>query len=235
MKGRRVFISYSHQDYPLVQTISSYVKDSNDLIWLDRNFVLPGDEWRNKIQKALKSSYCLIFFASTASVKSNEVKLEIDYALHLKKRVIPVLLEECKLPYEVSNLHHINLIGRSEQEVEVFRQVLSAISSKKKAKPAVNKTAVTIVDEVKTSNNFYNTLVVPNRFIWTSSVAGIFLLIFLSYLLIQQNSQTDDTIQMDAEPINGSIDQKSNPDTTQIKVEQERADKLDTMLYHDSN
>jgi hypothetical protein len=187
MKARRIFISYAHQDYPLIQSISASVKDSNDLIWIDRNVIMPGDEWRGKIQKALKSSYCIIFFASTSSVKSKEVKLEIDYAIKLRKRVIPVLLEKCNLPYEVSNLQHINLTYRNQEEVEVFRQILSAISSKRTAKPATNKTAATIAEDIKTSNNFYNTVIVPNRFLWTSTVASIILFSFIAYFLPQAN------------------------------------------------
>ncbi len=183
MKGRRIFISYAHEDYQIIQSISSSVKDSNDLIWLDRNFISPGDVWRDKIEKALKSSYCIIFFASALSVKSKEVKLEIDFALSLRKRVIPVLLEKCSLPYEVSNLHYISLTDRTQQEVEVFREILSGISSRKVAKPLLNKAAVSIVEDIKTSNNFYNKVIVPNRFIWTSTAVSVALLFFINYFL----------------------------------------------------
>jgi hypothetical protein len=120
VKGRQIFISYVHEDYQLIRTISSSINVSNELVWVDRNFIEPGDIWREKIQKALKRSYCLIFFASSLSVKSREVKLEVDFALRLRKRVIPVLLEKCELPYEVSNLHYISLTSRSQQELNYF-------------------------------------------------------------------------------------------------------------------
>jgi hypothetical protein len=56
MKGRKVFISYAHEDYPRIQQISSTFKASNDLIWLDRISIMPGDVWREKIQKASLTS-----------------------------------------------------------------------------------------------------------------------------------------------------------------------------------
>jgi len=153
---------------------------------------LPGDVWRDKIEKALKSSYCVIFFASTSSVKSDEVKLEIDYAIKLKKRIIPVLLEKCQLPYEVSNLHHINLIEKTEIDVEVFHQVLSGISSRKSYKPPTNKTAKAVVKDIKTANGFYNTVILPNRFLWSSTVASLFMIALIGYFLIPENHYTDD-------------------------------------------
>ena len=185
MKGRRIFISYAHDDYSLIQSISASVKDANDLTWIDRNFIIAGDEWRGKIQKALKSSYCLIFFASTSSVKSKEVSLEIAYALKLRKRVIPVLLEKCDLPYEISNLHFVSLTKRNQQEIEVFRQIVSGISLKKRNKPAiVSSTAATIVQDIKSSNSLYNTVIVRNRFLWTATIASVVLFFFIAYWII---------------------------------------------------
>lgn len=184
MGGGRIFISYSHQDYPFVQSVSTSSNGPEDIIWLDRKVIEPGDEWRDKIHKALKKSYCLIFFASTTSVKSPEVIREVDYAIHLRKRVIPVLIEKCELPYQVSNLHYINLINRDQQEMDVFKEVINGISKKRGTKLPTDENAATIVKEVKESNSFINTVIVPHPFKWSSSVAVMFFALFNYQLFI---------------------------------------------------
>ena len=47
----------------------------------------------------------------------------------------------------------------------------------------MNKAAVSIVEDIKTSNNFYNKVIVPNRFIWTSTAVSVALLFFINYFL----------------------------------------------------
>lgn len=198
MKTRQVFISYSHQDQEMIDKLANAVNNSKELIWLDRNFIMPGDVWRDKIEKALKNSYCVIFFASPSSIKSKEAKLEIDYAIKLRKKVIPVLLEKCDLPYEISNLHFVDLTKNTEQEVVVFKQILSGIASRKKNNLPDNKIAAGIVQEVRTSNNFYNTVIVPNRFLWTST-AFVFT-IFLCLTFLWQNPSKVEEIEPDYIP-----------------------------------
>jgi hypothetical protein len=175
MTERKVFYSYAHNDYPIILIVLESVKDSHDLIFTDRNIIKPGDIWREEIGKAIKKCKCLFLFASYNSINSKEVQMEMHFAISLKKKIIPVLLEKCDLPYEINNIHHIDLTNRSEEQLEVFKQTLSGISSKKNAKPPVDDLARVIVKDIKESDSIYNKILLPYKYVWYSTIVMILL------------------------------------------------------------
>jgi hypothetical protein len=73
----------------------------NDLnIWYDEG-ISAGSSWRAKIATAIKGASKLVFFISEASLNSTHCLREIDYALNNDINIIPVYLDDSKLPGEL--------------------------------------------------------------------------------------------------------------------------------------
>lgn len=213
MPDRKIFISYSHEDRVQVDAISSANGDPNEMVWLDRFNLSPGDDWRKNIERAIKSSRCLVLFASPKSVKSKEVLLEVDYALYKRKRVIPVMIKECKLPYQINNRHMINLVDGDPRQLGILKDVITGISKKKRDYTPKTENGAKIIKDVQNSNSFYYTAILPYKYVWASSVAAIVLLFTLQQVSLVSNNSSTSTNTDDLYTVDTSIAMVTPPDT----------------------
>ncbi|CAH1198642.1 hypothetical protein NTGBS_330025 [Candidatus Nitrotoga sp. BS] len=90
-----VFISYSHADTPLVQTLTKRLGDKEIAYWLDENEVTPGNYVSSTLSEGIDSNCVFLLVVSQASLRSEWVAFEIDRALGRAKDgaqiCIPVL------------------------------------------------------------------------------------------------------------------------------------------------
>jgi hypothetical protein len=85
--------------------------------WLDEENLLPGQDWRYEITKAVRESNIVIVCLSRTSVsKPGFVQKEIKYALDVADEkpegsifLIPARLEECSLPDRLSGKQWVDL------------------------------------------------------------------------------------------------------------------------------
>jgi hypothetical protein len=87
-----VFLSYSSADTEKANDIRKALEESDLNCFMADKEIKGGDEWSDKIRKALRVSHevCLLF--SPNSVKSEWVLTEWGAAWVLEKRIVPVLL-----------------------------------------------------------------------------------------------------------------------------------------------
>ena len=98
-----IFISYSTEDYEIVNKIAEDLVKNRYYIWLDKWQLNYGDSLSEKIKNALTDSSLVMIMLSKKSVKSDWCKKELNEALNnelAKKRslIFPVLLEPCEIP-----------------------------------------------------------------------------------------------------------------------------------------
>ena len=92
-----VFISYSSDDYNVVEWIVEQLKNNGIRVWFDKKEVIGGDKFSEKITKAIKDSTVVVFFSSKASNNvSKWVCNEIAIAHQYDKVIIPVRLDDCE-------------------------------------------------------------------------------------------------------------------------------------------
>ena len=92
--------------------------------WLDEKKLLPGQDWRLKSKKRLKSSDIVIICLSTHSVtKEGYVQKELRYAreIALEKPeettfLIPLRLEECNVPRGLRFYQRVDYFGKNKDE-----------------------------------------------------------------------------------------------------------------------
>lgn len=94
-----VFISYARKDVAEVLAIKQAIekKVKGIRIWFDINGIESGDEFEDKIIKAINNSSYILFALSPNSIKSQWTKDEVMYAKNTGKKVIPILLRGAKL------------------------------------------------------------------------------------------------------------------------------------------
>lgn len=99
-----IFFSYSRDDSEFVLTLAKNLRQSGANIWLDQLDIKPGTRWDKSIETALKNSNTLLVILSKKSVESTNVMDEVSFALEENKTVVPVLLEECDIPFRLRRL-----------------------------------------------------------------------------------------------------------------------------------
>lgn len=86
-----VFISYSRKDKEFVQSLNTTLDKINRKTWVDwDNIPLSADWWR-EIQEGIEASETFIFIITPSSVESEVCQKEINYAVKLNKRLVPVI------------------------------------------------------------------------------------------------------------------------------------------------
>jgi hypothetical protein len=104
----RAFVSYSRADSEFALRLVGDLKSAGADVWLDQLDIEPGTPWDSAIEDALISSGHLLVILSTVSVTSDNVRDEISYALGQQMKVIPVLYQDCKVPFRLARLEHID-------------------------------------------------------------------------------------------------------------------------------
>jgi tetratricopeptide (TPR) repeat protein len=133
-----VFISYAREDSGAAKRLRKDLKDAGLNPWLDKEELLPGQNWENQIEDAIsKSRYYIPLFSKTSVEKIGYVQSEFKFALDVLKRYppnkifyIPVRLDDCEIPYmELKSIHRADLFPVNDNNVwkEGVNQILRAI------------------------------------------------------------------------------------------------------------
>jgi len=108
MAPKLIFVSYARVDSDFAVKISTGLRDAGANLWLDKLDIRAGATWDIEIEKALVSCDCLLFIVSQASAESENVLNEVYYALEEKKRVLPIKIDGCKIPFRIRRLQYID-------------------------------------------------------------------------------------------------------------------------------
>ena len=114
----KVFISYSHSDWPLAARVSEALRKAGLQVWDQEVNVLPGDNWAAQVGRALEESDAMVVLLTPNSISSPHVKADMAYALgskNYKNRLVPVAvggrerLPESQIPWIVKKLQWVDL------------------------------------------------------------------------------------------------------------------------------
>src|ERR1700743_3873149 len=114
----KVFISYASEDRDLVLPYYDLLQADGIGAWMDTKNIHPGQNWELEITRAFKDAHIILLFCSSRSVnKRGFVRREANEAIENLKYLkpddiylIPVLLEPCELPPELSaRLQYVRL------------------------------------------------------------------------------------------------------------------------------
>lgn len=118
----KIFISYSRVDRDTCDRVTTFLSRYHD-VWMDREDILPGEDWSRAITKGIKNCDVFLFLASHSSVVSPHCNAEINAALKFKKDVIPVMLDNLVLPQELARLQWVFLDDFEEAMCEILASI----------------------------------------------------------------------------------------------------------------
>jgi TIR domain-containing protein len=116
-QSNEVFLCYSHADYQDVRRFYFRLKRIGVDVWLDKEKLLPGQNWQREIRKAiLQSKLVIVCLSQHFNEKQGYRHKELQIALQ-KGRIlledelfiIPVRLEVCDMPKGLQHLHRVDL------------------------------------------------------------------------------------------------------------------------------
>src|SRR5260370_35360902 len=91
----QVFISYAQKDGEVARSLSTQLAKRGLRVWLADDQVFPGDNVWSRIGEALETSRAMVVLLSPDSVRSENLRREIEFALgnpNYEGRVFPVLV-----------------------------------------------------------------------------------------------------------------------------------------------
>ena len=112
----KVFLCHAHSDKADVKALyERLIKDGVD-VWLDKEKLLPGQDWELEIRKAVRESdvivICLSNEFNSAGFRQKEVRLALDTAMEKPEGeifIIPARLEACETLESLRTWHWVDL------------------------------------------------------------------------------------------------------------------------------
>lgn len=123
----RVFIAYAVEDLPAVRRLSDALRSAGCAPWLDKDMLLPGQNWPRSIQRAIETSdACVACFSPRSISKCGHFQSELRYALDCARLrplervfLIPVRLERCRVPGGIADqVQYVDLFPDWERGVK---------------------------------------------------------------------------------------------------------------------
>ena len=91
------FLSYSHLDRGFAVELREALRAGGASAWLDESEIRGGTRWSDELQRAIRGADAFVFLLSPHSAASRECGQELDHALSLNKRILPVRVAETPL------------------------------------------------------------------------------------------------------------------------------------------
>jgi hypothetical protein len=147
-KQRKTFISYSRVNKEFAVKLAKELRSSGFSIWLDQLDIPTGARWDDEIEKALEESQIFMVILTPASSTSENVKDEIGYAIDSGKHILPVLLENAKVPLRLRRFQYVDFTSKSyEDGVESAKQLLRALNEE----PTLPRIEVPTADQIESA------------------------------------------------------------------------------------
>lgn len=120
-----LFVSYVRENKEVVQRLVTDLTARGEKVWWDSE-ILPGQDWKREINKAIKSSYAVIACFSEETDKRGQSGMfpELREAIKIYRElkpgsifIIPVRLSECSVPdFQIDDVNNLSAL----QYVDLF-------------------------------------------------------------------------------------------------------------------
>jgi hypothetical protein len=122
----KVVFSYSRFDSDFVLKTASALRRDGVNLWVDQLDIPKGSRWDEAVEGAVKNCSCLVVVLSPDSVNSSNVLDEVYYALEAKKKVVPVVIGPCEIPFRLKRIQHIDFTADNDS---AYSELLAAVGS----------------------------------------------------------------------------------------------------------
>lgn len=164
----KVFISYSRRDIAFVRRLAEDLEKAGYDVWWDLTDLRGGDDWPRVIPAAIEASQYLIVVLSPDSAISDWVAKEYTQALDLRKKIIPILYRQSRVPFALNTINYINFT--TGEYIDNLKKLLAALgytgtppvdTPKPALPPVLRKYGIPILIGVFVLLALLSTLIVP--------------------------------------------------------------------------
>ena len=128
----KVFLCHAHSDKDTVKALYDRLTQDGVDAWLDKEKLLPGQDWEFEIRKAVHEAdvvvVCLSKQFNQAGFRQKEVRLALDTAMEKPAGeifIIPARLEECDTLETLTKWHWVDMFGE-----EGYAKLVSALKKR---------------------------------------------------------------------------------------------------------
>ncbi|MBE0682921.1 MAG: TIR domain-containing protein [Anaerolineales bacterium] len=116
-RALKVFLCHASGDKPQVRVLYKHLVAEGVDAWLDQEKLLPGQDWRVEIPRAVQEADVVVICLSNKSItKEGYIQKEIKFALDSADEkpdgtifLIPARIEDCPVPEKLSRWHWVDL------------------------------------------------------------------------------------------------------------------------------
>ena len=139
-QSNSVFISYASEDFEDAKRLYVDLKNADFDPWLDKENILPGQDWDNEIRDTIKSCrYIIMLFSSHLVKRISYIQKELKDAILEQQNfppslvfIIPARLDSCEIPYrELGRIQYVDLFPNW---TEGFGKIQKSLNIPKTAK-----------------------------------------------------------------------------------------------------
>ena len=113
----RVFIAYVEEDCDRALKVADALASAGMKVWIDKRRLLPGQDWRRAIERAIEwSDFFVACFSCAAVRKRGQFPVELRHALRCAEKmplddwfIIPVRFDDCTVPRRVGATEYVDL------------------------------------------------------------------------------------------------------------------------------
>ncbi|MEB3213915.1 MAG: toll/interleukin-1 receptor domain-containing protein, partial [Leptolyngbyaceae bacterium] len=114
----QVFIAHAEKDAAVMDTIRRSLLREGVTVWTSAIDIQTGEEFQQSINQGIEQADNLVYLLSPHSVESAFCQHELDYALSLNKRIIPILADLTEPDRQPSGLKGLQYIDLTDNEHE---------------------------------------------------------------------------------------------------------------------
>jgi WD40 repeat protein len=112
-----IFISYSRRDGPWVDGLVADLERRGRSVWRDQEDIPPAARWRDELTTAIEAGDAFVVVVSPDSVRSPHCAQELEHALALGKRIVPVLYREADdVPEPLASRQYVLMRAGDDRE-----------------------------------------------------------------------------------------------------------------------
>ncbi|MEG4484343.1 TIR domain-containing protein [Microcoleus sp. D2_18a_B4] len=115
----QVFVSYAEQDKATMEKIRNSLRRESLTVWTNTTDIQTGEAFEAAIQRGIEQADNVVYLLSPDSLDSHFARKELEIALSLNKRIIPLLVRETsaeKMPNALRNLQYIDLTDNIKED-----------------------------------------------------------------------------------------------------------------------
>ena len=120
-----VFISHAHEDVDFASSVILEIEKKGFTHWIDSEQLGIGDDWRQKIDDAIRSSFALIVVMTPEAKVSDYVTYEWIFAFGLGIKVIPVIFKLTDLHPKMQSMNYLDFSSPRGRRWDILVEELS--------------------------------------------------------------------------------------------------------------